>query len=88
MIYVWEAGAASGTAGSVEAAFREALPFVPEGGEAVTEEAAVAMRRAGAAGRVPEYRRTGRAWRGRVNDGTLSWERFPGDAACEGGRRS
>lgn len=80
MIYLWSAGPVSGTADSVEAAFWEAFPFVPEGGEAVTEEAAVAMRRAGAAGRVPEYRRTGRAWRGRVNDGTLSWERSPGDA--------
>lgn len=80
MIYLWFAGPASGTGASAGAAFREAAPYLSGGTEARVEEAETELIPAGAAGLVPGYRRTGRAWRGRVNDGTLSWERSPGDA--------
>jgi hypothetical protein len=83
VIYLWTAGSATGTGISVEAAFWEAFPFLPAGGEAVVREAVVELLPAGA-GLVPGYRRTGKAWRGRLEDGALSWERAAEPEALAG----
>jgi len=74
-IFLWDAGPDSGTAGSPEAAFERAAPYLGGPADVTVNEAVVEMRAVGGAGAVPEYRRTGKTWRGRLKCGAPSWER-------------
>lgn len=80
MIFLWEAGPASGTAGSPEAAFAMAAPYLAAGTEGLVEEAEVNLMPAGG-GLASEHRRTGKAWRGSVRDGGPSWDAAPSGTA-------
>jgi hypothetical protein len=73
VIYLWDAGPASGTAGSPETAFEMAAPYLAAGGKGHVEEAEVNLMPAGG-GLASEHRRTGKAWHGSVKDGAPSWE--------------
>lgn len=73
-IFLWDAGSATGTAGSAESAFKAAAPCLAPGTEGLVEEARVVMVPCGPAGSVPEHRRTGKRWRGLLKDGKPSWE--------------
>jgi hypothetical protein len=77
-VHLWSAGTASGTAEGISAALGNAAPYLGDGAEALVEEAETALLPAGAAGLVPAYRHTGRAWRLKLEDGSPSWE--PGAA--------
>jgi hypothetical protein len=70
----------TGAAGSAGAAFEEAAPHLAGSAEAVVEEAVLAMLPAGVAGLVSVYERTGKAWRGRLEDGAPSWEQVEPEA--------
>jgi hypothetical protein len=72
VIYLWDAGPASGTAESREAAFEMAAPYLAPDTGGLVEEAEVDLMPAGG-GLASEHRRTGNAWHGSVKDGAPSW---------------
>ncbi len=77
-IFLWSAGAAEGTAADLDRAFELARPYLAEGTVGLVEEARVVMRPSGCAGCVPEHERTGRAWKGHLEDGVPVWEENAG----------
>jgi hypothetical protein len=79
-IFLWDAGPASGTAGSAERAFEKAVPYLGGTEDVTVKEAVIEMVPAGPAGSVPEYRRTGRAWRGCLAGGEPTWSEVASQA--------
>lgn len=80
VIFLWDAGPGSGTAGTAEGAFEMAGPYVRDGHEGTVEEAGVCLLPSGG-GFVSEHVRTGRAWRGTLEGGAPSWAEAAGRAA-------
>lgn len=74
MIWLWEAGASSGAAGSREAAQAAAGACLSPGAEALVEEAEEVLKPAGCGGKIPGHKRTGKAWRGILLGGAPFWE--------------
>lgn len=72
-IFLWEAGAHCGTAGTRERAFEMAGEFLGAGAGALVEEARLALTAGSGGGMVPAHQRTGQAWRGRMLEGRPSW---------------
>jgi hypothetical protein len=83
-IFLWDAGPVTGTAGTAEGAFEAAAPCLAPGTEGLVEEARVVMVPCGPAGSVPEHRRTGRRWRGRLENGKPSWAQAAARGTAEG----
>jgi len=71
-IFLWDAGAASGTAGSAEGAFEAAAGYLPGGAEVTVREAEVDLMPAGG-GLSSAHVPTGRKWRGELVAGEPSW---------------
>jgi hypothetical protein len=79
-IWLWQAGASSGTAASRELAQERAGACLVPGAEALVEEAEPVLRAVARGGRIPEHRRTGKAWRGILLGGVPFWEPARADA--------
>lgn len=74
-IFLWEAGAASGTAATRDRAQEHAGGYLGEKvAQALVEEAVTVMSAAGDCGLTLQHQRTGLAWRGRLSGGEPVWE--------------
>lgn len=71
--YDWDAGTRSGVSRSLAGAWRDAGEHLCAGRDGSVREARTGLEPAGAAGKVPVHRRTGRLWRGRLAGGSPCW---------------
>jgi hypothetical protein len=77
-VWLWDAGQTSGAAGHLDGAKAAAEPYLADGAEGRAEEAEMIRTPVGGAGITHVHRRTGRAWRGTLEDGKPVWERVSG----------
>jgi len=84
-VFLWDAGPASGTAATLGDAFEQAAPHLGGGTAGTVEEAALVMRPVGRGGKLPDHRRTGRRWQGRLEDGAPAWRQVTAGSARRDG---